>query len=278
VASTSPVPRRTVVGGAIGLAALTLPTAARASSTTVAGTGTPGTVPEAGSLLFHLDANSYSPGLGHGWNDLSGSGNHGTIGSGVSFVGASGGTPAHFTFDGLNSNSVVSIKNGDAITDPGPTAYTKMLWFRKDTTGSRLDNLMSAATGESHFLYFNYLNPNKNRLLTTGHNGNFTRLVLDTYLTNANEWLFAAARFSTTSGFTLYINTSDTDWAATLVKSSAYNASTDALSTGLTFHIGSFGGTNGLQGKVATALAYNLDIGDSAVKSYFASTVNRFYA
>jgi len=267
-----------VISGAVGLTALTLPNSASASSgseTNAAGTGT---VPAAGSLLFHLDASSYSPGLGQGWNDLSGAGNHGAIGSGVSFVSASGGTPAHFSFDGLNSNSVVSIKSGAAITGSGPTAYTKMLWFRKDTTGSRLDNLMSAATGESHFLYFNFNSPDVNRLLTTGHNSTYTRLILDTFLTDANVWLFAAVRFSTDSGFTLYINTSDTDWAATLVKSSAYNASTDALSTGLTFHIGSFAGLHPLQGDVATALAYDVDIGDSAVKSYFASTVGRFYA
>lgn len=267
-----------MVAGAVGLTALALPTAATAASAIVSGAEGAGAVPEPGALLFHLDANAYSPGLGVGWNDLSGAGNHGTIGSGASFVSASGSTPAHFSFDGLGVNSVVSIKNGIAITGPNPSAYTKMLWFRKDTTGSRLDNLMSAASGQSHFLYFNFNSPNTNQLLTTGHNGNYTRLIVDTFLTDANEWLFAAVRFSTTSGFTMYINDSDTGWPSSSIKSSSYNAATDALTTGLTFYIGSFADAHPLQGDVATALAYDADIGDAAVKSYFSSTVSRFYS
>jgi hypothetical protein len=90
---TPTVRRRTVIAGGVGLSALALPSAAVAASVAPSGGGATTTFPATESPLFHLDADSYSPGLGVGWNDLSGKSNHGTIGSGVTYVAAAGACP-----------------------------------------------------------------------------------------------------------------------------------------------------------------------------------------
>jgi hypothetical protein len=188
--------------------------------------------------------------------------------------------PAHFSFNGVNANSVVSVKAGAVITGTTPTAYTKLVWFRRDTV-ARTDNLISASSplGQSqHFLYF-VAEPGSYRLLTAGNAGGFARILSDAQ-TSANQWQFGAVRFSTTDGFSLYLNTNVTSWSGSpsLITSSPYEPLTDALSAGgLGFNIGRWQSGNSLEGDVATALAYDVDIGDAAVKSYFASTVGRFY-
>lgn len=265
--------------GLAGVTAVALPSAlASASGTGAGGESSPPTVPVSQSLLFHLDADAHSS--GGVWSDLSGNGHHGTLGAGVTFVPGSAGVPAHFTFNGVDSESFVAVDNGAVITGSSPTEYTKMVWFRRDSI-TRFDNLLSSASASgqsSHFVYFGGRDPDC-RHLTAGHGTAYFRFTTD-FATSANAWLFAAVRFSTSSGFHLYINSSDTSWVGTpgLTGSSPYNAATDALNGGgLAFVIGSYNITASLLGDVAVALAHDVDIGDAAVKSYFASTVGRFH-
>jgi hypothetical protein len=74
-------------------------------------------------LVLQLDASNIAsyPGSGSTWTDLSGSGNHGTLISGVSFANSSGGT---LVFAGTDNNRV-QTNLSTAFTD-----FTIGIWFK----------------------------------------------------------------------------------------------------------------------------------------------------
>lgn len=260
-------------GGALGVTSLLLPgAAASASEHTVEVSGV--------SLVLHLDASSPGPASATTWQDLSGSGNAGTVGPDVTHVAAAGATPAHYRFPGTSSAAVITAGGGLAVV-PGapPTAYTKMLWFRRDTV-TRYDNLLSStgsSTYETHFLFFSISATPQYQRLTAGHaSSGFTRLFggIDV---EAGIWTFGAVSFSTTTGYALYTNTSDRDWGEGTITTSPYGAQ-DALTKPLSLQIGGIGGLHTLQGDLATVVMHSRALTDEEVRAYYASTVDRFHA
>lgn len=278
---------RASTGTAVGMTALALPRAASASSVSsesvsTVGPATTTTIASVESLSIHLDAGNASSyaGTGSTWNDLGGSGNYGAIDASVSYVSSSGGSPAHFSFGGSGSVNVRKADGSLEITGQSPTAYTKMIWFRRDVATGRFDNIFSSSStsGQAqHFLFFQSSGTNPYKRLTAGHNSSYGRLFAGIDV-EADIWTFGAVTFSTTTGFVIYCNQNDRDWAASgLINSSAYDAGTDALGGALGFQIGGYGGLHRLAGDVATALAYDRVLSIAEVKSYYATTVGRFY-
>ena len=273
-------------GGAVGLTALVLPRAAAAASVesvsaTTEAPATTTTIASVESLSIHLDAGNASSyaGSGSSWNDLGGSGSYGAIDASVSYVSAGGGTPAHFSFGGSGSVNVTKPDGSLGMTGPSPTAYTKMIWFRRDIATSRLDNIFSSSTSgqAQHFLFFQSTGASPYKRLTTGHNTTYNRLAAGIDV-DAGVWTFGAATFSTASGFVIYCNQNDRDWAGSgLINSSAYDAGTDALGAAIGFQLGGYAGLHRLAGDIATALVYDRALTTAEVKSYYANTVGRFY-
>jgi hypothetical protein len=281
------VDRRTALRSAAalgtGITAIALPDAAAAASTDLGvDSDTSGSHVSQASLLLHLDAGDASSYAGSGatWTDLSGQGNHGTIGSGVTFVGASGGAPAHFRFAGT-SGAVVGINGGAPIVFPSAgtamSAYTKLVWFRRERI-DELNNLMSAAstttTHAQHFLYFSSASNTPYRLVTAGNSGVFTRITTD-LLTTAGSWTFAAVTYSTTSGFDLYTERAPGEGRS----ASSPHTSTDglAVNAGLSFQLGGYSGGGLLKGDIATALAYDRALNAQEIAAYYGATVARFH-
>ena len=137
--------------GLVGISTLVLPTAAAAARSVA-----PDAVPAA-SLVLHLDASLPGDSPGSVWADRSGNGNSGaTTNTGVAYVAASGSTPAHYSLDG-SATSSIPVAGGVTIlgtAEAPPTAYTKMVWFRRDVTGAYHNLLSTASAGTPHFLWF----------------------------------------------------------------------------------------------------------------------------
>jgi hypothetical protein len=271
---------RSAAAVGIGITAATLPRAAAASSTEVDG-DTSGSHVSPASLLLHLDAgdaNSYA-GSGATWTDLSGRGHHGTIGSGVTFVAASGGAPAHFRFAGT-AGAVVDVNGGAPIVFPPQgtafSAYSKLVWFRRERIND-YDNLLSTAsttTHAQHFLYFSPAASSPSRLVTAGNNTGFTRITTNLE-TTVGTWTFAAVTYSTAFGFDLYAERAPGEGWST----ASPHTITDGLAVdaGLSFQLGGYGGGALLKGDIATALAYDRALTQQEISAYYDATVARFY-
>ena len=269
----------TAGGALLGVSSLVLPSSMAAAS--VAGVTQ---VPVSGdAIIVHLDAGLPGPNPTTSWQDLSGTGNPGTVGSAVTHVAASGATPAHYSFPGSTTSStlteVVNVRGGQPVADPAPSAFTRMLWFRRERL-THLDNLISSAdlsTHADHFLFFNSTQPDQYRRLTTGHNASFTRIV-NTANTSTGVWTFGAASFSTTAGFILFTNTDDRAWADPgRTSSSDYNEATDLLTKPMSFQIGGYAGFHRFQGDIATVIIHARALTEAEIKAYYAATVDRFH-
>ncbi len=261
--------------GLLGVSSLVLPGASAAASEVAVALSTD-------ALVLHLDASTPGSTPSTTWLDLSGAGNTGSVATGVTFVAAAGDQPAHYRFPATATGAVVTAGGGGAVV-PGtpPTAYTKMVWFRRDAN-NRYDNLLSS-TGDSaydtHFLYFSASATPSYRRLTVGHaSTSFTRLIggIDV---GAATWTFGAATFSTSSGFAVYTNTDDRGWGSGTIMTSPYGAQ-DALTKPLSLRIGGIGGAGTsymLQGDVATAVMHARALTEAEVRAYYAATVDRFH-
>jgi hypothetical protein len=236
--------------------------------------------PPASSLVAHLDA--IDPGANRDtvWADLSGNANGATPGTGVTFVAAAGAVPAHYSFPGTSTAQRTTVGSGPIVgtASAPPTAYTKMVWFRRDTL-TKSSNLASSLGGpdrSAHFLFFptdfSYAKP------VTGHGTSYTRLVGENGMT-AGVWTFVAVTFSTSSGFTLHLNTNDLTWPQGSVVTSAYNAATDALTLPMAINIGAFGVNvnDTLDGDVAALVVHARALTSTEVREYHAATSRRFY-
>jgi hypothetical protein len=274
--------RRTVLGagtraagvGALGVTSLMLPAGSAAASTVLAAVPT-------SSLVVHLDASQPGGSPGTAWQDLSGNANNATPGTGVTFEAAAGGAPAHYSFPGTSDAQRTDVGNGaivGTVASP-PTAYTKMVWFRRDTLNQPA-NLASSdlrGTFTEHFMYFSGQSADPLRRLTVGHNTAYVRFS-SVRSVSANVWTFGAVTFSTALGFRLFLNTTDRDWnGAAEVSTSAYNAAQDALGGPMALHIGTFDVANRLDGDVATLVVHARELTEAEVKAYYASTVDRFH-
>jgi hypothetical protein len=260
--------------GLLGVTSMVLPTAvAAASDPTVAA------VPAA-SLAVHLDASLPGESPSAAWFDRSGNGNGATPGTGVTFVAATGDAAAHYSFPGTSATQRTTVGTGAIVGTAGspPTAYTKMVWFRRDTL-TQTSNLASSPGGTglaTHYLYF--IASGDYRRVTVGHT------LADPIISSANVaasvWTFVAVTFSEAAGFGIHQNTSDRTWiASATIETFAYVSERDKLNAPIAFDIGAFGlnAINTLDGDVATLVVHSRALSDSEVKSYYAATVDRFH-
>jgi len=154
------------------------------------------------------------------------------------------------------------------------------VWFWCDTL-TRAANLASSDLRDTlaeHFMYFSGGTPDPLQRLTVGHNTQYERF-RSTRSVSAGVWTFGAVTFSTASGFTLFLNTTDRLWsgAASEISTSAYDAARDALGGPMALHIGTFDGDNLLDGDVAALIVHARELGQEEVRDYFAATVDRFH-
>ncbi len=205
-------------------------------------------------LTLLLDAGYVSsyPRSGSRWDDLSFSGNNGTLINTPTFSSSNNG---YLTFNG--SNQYVNV----AGTPVGITAYTKNVWFYLNSTAD--NNLLSSDTG-GHFMYF--AGSNK---LYCGHSnwGNYGVYPSTTSFSNG-VWYNACLTFDTTNGFILYVNG---------VQDSTYTAQKTPVSGNGSTRIGSYGaGGNLLNGRVSIAMTYNRVLSSTEVLTNFNSFSSRF--
>ena len=205
-------------------------------------------------LTLLLDAGYVSsyPRSGSRWDDLSFSGNNGTLVNTPTFSSSNNG---YLTFNG--SNQYVNV----AGTPVGITAYTKNIWFYLNSTAD--NNLLSSDTG-GHFMYF--AGSNK---LYCGHSnwGNYGVYPSTTSFSNG-VWYNACLTFDTTNGFILYVNG---------VQDSTYTAQKTPVSGNGSTRIGSYGaGGNLLNGRVSIAMTYNRVLSSTEVLKNYNSLSSRF--
>jgi hypothetical protein len=205
-------------------------------------------------LTLLLDAGYVSsyPRSGSRWDDLSFSGNNGTLINTPTFSSSNNG---YLTFNG--SNQYVNV----AGTPVGITAYTKNIWFYLNSTAD--NNLLSSDTG-GHFMYFAGTNK-----LYCGHSnwGNYGVFPSVTNFSNG-VWYNACLTFDTTNGFILYVNG---------VQDSTYTAQKTPIGGNGSTRIGAFGaGGNLLNGRVSVAMTYNRVLSSTEVLKNFNAFSSRF--
>lgn len=259
--------------GIAGISTLVLPSAAAAASAIA-----PDAVPTS-SLVFHLDASLPGGSPGSVWADRSGNGNAGsTTNAGVTYVAASGSEPAHYSLDG-SSTSSIPVAGGVTLVGTAevpPTAYTKMIWFRRDATGAYHNLISTASGGVPHFLWFR--EPSYLRL-TAGHDSTVDAQQA-TFEVGSGVWTFGAMTFSTSGGMRILTNSSDRSWSDTdLSEDIGFPAYTTAPTGAMSFQVGGYSASsnNRLAGDVATAVVHARALTVTEVRDYYAATVDRFH-
>ena len=198
-------------------------------------------------LTLLLDAGYVSsyPRSGTRWDDLSFSGNNGTLVNTPTF---SSDNYGYLTFNG--NTQYVNVGG----TPLGLSSYTKNIWFYLN--GSSDNNLLSSDTG-GHFMFFASTNK-----LYCGHSnwGNYTVFPSVTNFSNG-VWYNACVTFDTTNGFVLYVNG---------VQDSTYTAQKTPIGGNGSTRVGAFGaGGNLLNGRAAVAMTYNRVLSSTEVlKNY----------
>lgn len=200
-------------------------------------------------LTLYLDANdsnSYN-GSGSTWNDLAGTADNLTLVNSPTFT---SGSPAYFTFNGINQYATNNTNNLVAST-----AYTKSVWFYLN--GYQDNNIFS---GDGHFIY---MGPQASidKKIYCGHSDwpIFTAYP-STGTINLNTWYHVALTFSTTNGMSLYING---------VLDSTYTARKTARSGTGSVTIGAYTTGNLLNGRVSKVWCYNRELSSSEVAQNF---------
>jgi hypothetical protein len=258
--------------GLLGVSSSLLPSASAAASD-LGLTGVP-----TSSLVAHLDASLPGDSPSTVWADRSGNGHTGSIPTGVSHRPADGPTPAHYSFDG-SETAAVPIAGGVTIvgsSEVPPTAYTKMVWFRRDRTDLIQNLISSADTGAPHFFWFK--EPSHLRLFA-GHDNTATApgATLDV---GADVWTFGAVTFSTSDGLRIFTNSSDRTWSdAAASQEIRYADYSTAPSGAMSFQVGGFGSSANyrFEGDIATVVVHGRALGPEEVQAYYAATVDRFH-
>jgi hypothetical protein len=205
-------------------------------------------------LTLLLDAGYVSsyPRSGSRWDDLSFSGNNGTLINTPTFNSSNNG---YLTFNG--NTQYVNVGG----TPLGLSSYTKNIWFYLNGTSD--NNLLSSDTG-GHFMFF--AGSNK---LYCGHSdwGNYTVFPSVTNFSNG-VWYNACVTFDTINGFVLYVNG---------VQDSTYTAQKTPIGGNGSTRIGAFGaGGNLLNGRVSVAMTYNRVLSSTEVLKNYNSFSSRF--
>jgi len=205
-------------------------------------------------LTLLLDAGYVSsyPRSGSRWDDLSFSGNNGTLINTPTFNSSNNG---YLTFNG--NTQYVNVGG----TPLGLSSYTKNIWFYLNGTSD--NNLLSSDTG-GHFMFF--AGSNK---LYCGHSdwGNYTVFPSVTNFSNG-VWYNACVTFDTINGFVLYVNG---------VQDSTYTTQKTPIGGNGSTKIGAFGdGGNLLNGRVSVAMTYNRVLSSTEVLKNYNSFSSRF--
>jgi hypothetical protein len=205
-------------------------------------------------LTLLLDAGYVSsyPRSGSRWDDLSFSGNNGTLINTPTFNSSNNG---YLTFNG--NTQYVNVGG----TPLGLSSYTKNIWFYLNSTSD--NNLLSSDTG-GHFMFFASTNK-----LYCGHSnwGVYTVFPSVTNFSNG-VWYNACVTFDTTNGFVLYVNG---------VQDNTYTAQKTPIGGNGSTRIGAFGaGNNLLNGRVSVAMTYNRVLSSTEVLKNYNSFSSRF--
>ena len=205
-------------------------------------------------LTLLLDAGYVSsyPRSGSRWDDLSFSGNNGTLVNTPTF---SSDNYGYLTFNG--NTQYVNVGG----TPLGLSSYTKNIWFYLNGTSD--NNLLSSDTG-GHFMFFASTNK-----LYCGHSnwGNYTVFPSVTNFSNG-VWYNACVTFDTTNGFVLYVNG---------VQDSTYTAQKTPIGGDGSTRIGEFGaGGNLLNGRAAVAMTYNRVLSSTEVLKNYNAFSSRY--
>jgi hypothetical protein len=208
-------------------------------------------------LIFYYDAaniRSY-PGSGTTWTDISGKINDGALTNGPTYASANNG---YIAFDGTDDYVIINSNTNILST----STYTKTVWFYI-TDFTAVNNLMSGDNSARHALW---LDTSTN--LKAGHNGGAEyRSVVSTTTLVVNTWYYGAVSFDTTNGYKLYLNGN----------LEASNTRTDTFTGGSSLVLlGSFGGTNLLEGRIALAAAYNRVLSGDEIRQNFNALRGRF--
>ena len=205
-------------------------------------------------LTLLLDAGYVSsyPRSGSRWDDLSFSGNNGTLVNTPTF---SSDNYGYLTFNG--NTQYVNVGG----TPLGLSSYTKNIWFYLNGTSD--NNLLSSDTG-GHFMFFASTNK-----LYCGHSnwGNYTVFPSVTNFSNG-VWYNACVTFDTTNGFVLYVNG---------VQDSTYTAQKTPIGGNGSTRVGAFGaGGNLLNGRAAVAMTYDRVLSSTEVLKNYNAFSSRY--
>lgn len=209
-------------------------------------------------LTLNIDSNnpiSY-PGSGSTWTDLASYGNMTLVGSPT----YDAGVPSYINFNGASQYAT------GTATDVLPAAnYSKMVWFRLNTTAAD-NNLVSSDAG-GHYMFFS-----GGTKLYAGHAnvppyqgaGAFG----STSTFSAGAWCFAAVTFSVTNGIKLYVNG--------VLDASDPTYQTPHNGNGST-NVGCFGaGGNLLNGRIGRVICYNRELTAQEILINFNATRSRY--
>ena len=206
-------------------------------------------------LVLALDAgdtNSYS-GIGTTWTDLSGNGNNGTLVNGVGYTSSNGGS---LTFDEVNDY----VDCGQILNN---SAYTKIAWFRPETSTANIISGGSATSqhafwmaGSEHTLYSGH----NNSWYIVSHRPNDPGDML-------NQWWCGAVTFNTSTGWVLYLNGEQVDT----------DSDTTAPTGDGTVFISAYGAAANLfDGDIPVVQIYNRALTASEIQQNFNAIRGRF--
>lgn len=204
-------------------------------------------------LTLQLDAgNSASyPGSGIIWTDIAGTEENIELVNSPTFT---SGTPAYFTFNGSDQ---FGTGNGSVLSS---TSYTKSVWFYLN--GYNDNNLVSSDTG-GHFMYLS----GTNRIYSGHTNWGDYQSYPSTATISLSTWYNATLTFNTTDGMVLYINGT---------QDSIYTDDKSGFIGDGSTNIGTFGGGNLLNGRIAKVYCYNRSLTSAEVLKNYNSDKSQF--
>ena len=202
-------------------------------------------------MILNLDAsdNTSYPGTGTTWYDLSPAGNNTTLDGNPPWT--SDGSASYFNF-------TTGVAQAGAILSN--QAYTKIGIFRY--SGGYFGNLISGGAAGSH-AFWGFSTP----YLQSGHNGNWAT-IQSPIITPANQWVFGAVSFNTSTGWRLYMNNN----------SVVTNGNTDPFPENpATLEVGGYdGNSNNLNGDVGVVQIYNRVLNDTEIAQLYRLYQRRF--
>lgn len=206
-------------------------------------------------LVLALDAGSKKSYAGSGttWSDLSGNGNHATLYNSPTYTNDNIHT---FNFDETNDYAKV-----DNTTLLSKTAYTKVAWFRPESSAANIISGGSNTYGQHAF----WMSGTSNSL-HAGHNGGWSTV---SYSPGdmLNKWWFGAVTFNTSTGWVLYLNGQQVDTSSS---TATFNGNQSIL-------VGAYGdATNLFDGDIPIVKVYNRVLSAEEVLQNYNATKSRF--